>query len=265
MVNNTSRGGSADFSMDLTEFQLTVLGKASKTRGYGGYAAASCRRHLERAWELRERMPEVSVFLAITAEEEAATAIFHALRKRKYECANKIKDWDHKYKAGVYPFVRLIGDTLAPPEGSLPLMLYFDESNKAKAGILRVGIPISVKDGMKYCLIPEPPLGLVSKGPDGTVRDYAREIRSVASEKGIQSIYEYIKQLANERNRMLYATDSSLPKVEDANADYKRYSDAALLNLIIYLLIEPHNKQSLPQEALVAYLRVLNRIEENEA
>jgi hypothetical protein len=250
--------------MDLTEFQLTVLTKASKTRGYGGYASSSCRRHLERAWELRERMPEVSVFLAITAEEEAATAIFHALRKRKYDHADKLKGWDHRYKAGVYPFLRLIGDVLSPPEGSLPLTLYFDKEDQAKADILRIRMPISVKDGRQYCLIPEPPLGLVSKGLDGRVRDYAKEVRSVASERGIESIYEYIKSLANERNKMLYATDSSLPKIEDASAAYKRHSGAALLNLIMYLLIEPHKKQSLPQEALGAYLRILNRIEEKE-
>lgn len=67
-------------------------------------------------------------------------------------------------------------------------------------------------------MIPEPPLGLVSTGPDGKVRDYAKEVRSVASEKGIESIFVYIKGLANERNKMLYATDSSLPKAEDASA-----------------------------------------------
>ena len=88
--------------MDLTEFQLTVLGKASKTRGYGGYAASSCRQHLERAWGLRQRVPEVSVFLAITVEEESATTIFHALRKRKYDHADKLKGWYHRSKAGVY-------------------------------------------------------------------------------------------------------------------------------------------------------------------
>jgi len=33
-------------------------------------------------------MPEVAAFLAITAEEEAATAVFATLRKRRYINAN---------------------------------------------------------------------------------------------------------------------------------------------------------------------------------
>jgi hypothetical protein len=68
-------------SMPFNELQLKVLEKSSKTTGYGGFASKSCVRHLNRAFELKSTMPEVAAFLAITAEEEAATAIFAALRK----------------------------------------------------------------------------------------------------------------------------------------------------------------------------------------
>lgn len=253
------------FSMVLTDFQKSVLEKASSTRCFGRHAAASCKRHLERAWELHEKMPEISIFLAITAEEEAATAIFHGLRKRQYDWSKKLKIWDHKYKAGVYPFLRLLGGVLCPPDGSLKLNLYFDNSSdQSKAEILRIGMPISIKGGEQYYIVPDPPLGFVSTGPDGKERDYTQEVRDVASEQGIESIFEYIKAQANERNKMLYASDSGIPNIENASEALQHHTKAALLNLIIYLLIEPHKKQSLPQEALYSYVKILSRIEAKE-
>ncbi|WP_232461222.1 hypothetical protein [Cellvibrio sp. PSBB006] len=76
--------------MNLTDFQLSILERAAQTRGAGGFSAKSCRRHIERAWLLKESMPEVAVFLAITAEEEAATALFHAFQKKRYKNIGRI-------------------------------------------------------------------------------------------------------------------------------------------------------------------------------
>ncbi len=249
--------------MELSEFQLTVLRKSSETRGYGGHAAISCRRHLERAWEIKDEMPEVAVFLAITAEEEAATSLFHALKKRNYDNANRIKLRDHRFKAGVYPFLRLLGETLIPPKESLSLQLYFDSEFQPNGEeILRVKMPMFVKGEREYCLIPEPPLHIFSKDSAGENKDYLKEVRGVATEKGIESIYLYIKRLANERNKVLYASDSGIPNVVDASPALQRHTNAAMLNLTIYLLIEPHKRQNLPQEALNAFIKVLDRIEE---
>jgi len=86
--------------MELDDYQRTLLREAPKTRGKGGYSSASSARHLVRALELKKKMPEVVVFLMITAEEKAATAVFSALRKRRYEGANRLKDTDHVFKAG---------------------------------------------------------------------------------------------------------------------------------------------------------------------
>ena len=89
------------FPMNLTDFQLSILERAAQTRGAGGFSAKSCRRHIERAWMLKESMPEVAVFLAITAEEEAATALFHAFQKKRYKNIGRINKRNHMHKAGV--------------------------------------------------------------------------------------------------------------------------------------------------------------------
>ena len=45
----------------------------------GKHAARNAIRHLEQAFAVKDIDPEGAIFHAITAEEEVATAIFHAL------------------------------------------------------------------------------------------------------------------------------------------------------------------------------------------
>ncbi|MCD6347325.1 MAG: hypothetical protein J7L96_07900 [Bacteroidales bacterium] len=251
--------------MKFNQLQIRILEESSKTNGYGGFASKSCARHIERALELQTTMPEISAFLAITAEEEAATAIFAALRKRGYAHARKLRARDHRFKAGVYPFLKLLSEVLGPLEHGLPLILFFDQNNDSKkSGILRIRMPLELQGDRQICIVPEPPLNLVSVDSDGKPSDYLKKVRSVASEQGIDSIYDYIQNVANERNTLLYASDSGIPELKDVNYVLDHHIRAAFLNLIMYLLIEPHKVQNLVQEALGVYLSILNRIDEKE-
>lgn len=247
-------------SMAFNEFQIKVLEKSSKTTGHGGFASKSCVRHLNRAFELKSSMPEVAAFLAITAEEEAATAIFAALLKRKYNHASSFKVRDHKHKAGVYPFLKLLGEVLGPLKHGLSLNLFFDEKDDA----LRVRMPIGIQGDRQICIVPDPPLNLVSVDRGGNQTDYLKQVRSIASNQGIGSTFKYVQDLANERNAMLYASDSGIPKILDIDHTLKRHSEAALLNLIIYLLIEPYKVQNLVQESIDTYIKILHRIDEEK-
>lgn len=204
-------------------------------------------------------MPELAVFSAITAEEEAATSVLYALKKLKYEGHERINFRDHVHKAGLYPFIRLLGEAFLPPDAGLQVTLYFGPHFKKDREILRIRMPIGQDAGRQICLVPEPPLGFISTGPDGKEKNYHKEVGKIATAHGIKSIFEYIKSLANERNKMLYASPSSIPDVKDSKVRLEKHTDAALLNLIMYLLIEPHGKQSLVQEALITYLRILGR------
>lgn len=60
---------------------------------------------MEYAWKIKDIDPEMSVFRSITAEEEAATAIFLSLKEKKYENAEKLKFQDHSYKQALEPFI----------------------------------------------------------------------------------------------------------------------------------------------------------------
>jgi hypothetical protein len=65
--------------------------------------------HLERAFKIKDVDPEMAVFRSITAEEEAATAIFIALKEKHYNNADKIQYKKHPYKQALGPFIRAIG------------------------------------------------------------------------------------------------------------------------------------------------------------
>lgn len=251
--------------MELDDYQRNLCKIAIRTKGRGGYSSASSVQHLERALELKDNMPEVAVFLTITAEEEAATAVFSALRKRKYEGASKLRDKDHVFKAGLFPFIQLLGNTVAALKFGVPLELFFEpKQHQPNDAILKIRMPMNIPGREDLFIVPDPPLNLVSMEPGGKETDYFNAVRKVASEKGIDSIHEQIRKWANRRNRMLYASDSGVPKVKNVEQWMLPHFKGVFANLAAYLLVEPHPKQNFVQEALTAFLKIQSRLEDRE-
>ena len=106
----------------LTPFEENVVEHILRSSGASKHAARSALRHLERAWELIGNMPELAIFLGITAEEESATAVFHCLKRRKYKGAERINIYDHRHKTALHPLLLAIGQ----------MMREFMEHNKPK-------------------------------------------------------------------------------------------------------------------------------------
>lgn len=245
-------------TLELNDFGKKLFEAATSTTGLGGFAARSAVLHLERACQLLETMPEVAVFLAITAQEESAVCVFHGLTKNKYENANKLKRGDHKHKIGVYPFLKFIQDVVMNDSGiNVRLDFAIKKHGKKTKSILRTVIPLNDKLGV----FPDPPVNIFSVDPDGNETDYHHEIKKLASAKGIKSVFDYIKGLANIRNTVLYASPSAMPKISNAEKVVCDHAEAVVCNFVAYLLIEPYPKQKLVQEALKAYIKVLNRID----
>ena len=112
--------------MNLTPFEEKVVEHILLSSGAGKHAARSALRHLERAWELLESMPEIALFLGITAEEESATAIFHCLKWRKYKGAESINIHDHRHKTALHPLLLAIGKTMREFKEHNEFKLEFD-------------------------------------------------------------------------------------------------------------------------------------------
>jgi hypothetical protein len=251
-------------SMPLNHFQKKLLDISSKTKGNAGYAARSSIRHINRSFELTNSMPEVSAFLAITAEEEASTALFLALKSKKYTEAKKLKKRNHNHKGGVYPFLMLVGETLNVKNHELPIQTTFEIPSDENNEVLRIRMFLGEFEGEDKFIDPDPPLNLVSVDPSGSPKDYLKDVRNVAQEKGIDSIYEHIKEVANIRNKMLYASDNAIPSVENINEMLQRHIGATLLIHMMYLFVIQHPKQNLVEECLNAFVKIQDRIESKE-
>ncbi|MGN2624120.1 hypothetical protein ACTCUN_13135 [Stutzerimonas balearica] len=64
--------------------------------------------NLSLAHRLKDIDPAMSIFRAITAEEEAATGLLRALQARGYAAPGELLPKDHLQKAAVYPYLRAI-------------------------------------------------------------------------------------------------------------------------------------------------------------
>jgi hypothetical protein len=71
-----------------SEFDQHLVDMLLTTAAPGQYAARNAVRHLDKAGEIAEIDPMMAAFRAITAEEEAATAVFHALRRQGYPASS---------------------------------------------------------------------------------------------------------------------------------------------------------------------------------
>lgn len=243
--------------LELSKFGEEIFDSAKNTKGSGSFSVKSAIRHLERACQLIDSMPEVAIFLAITAQEESAASVFHCLQKKKYDGAHELKREDHKHKSGVYPFLKFIKDVVLK-ESDLDVKVTFSTVNHERPGrqTLRTVIPLPNNLG----IYPDPPLNIFSYDPNGIEADYHKEIKKLASKQGIDSVFDYIKKLANERNKVLYASPSGIPQASDADRVVLDHAEAVVCNFITYLLIEPYPQQKLVQEALNAYLKILKRL-----
>ena len=94
--------------MKGTNYQKAVQELIKERPSPGRHAAFNALRHISKAWDLRNLDREMAVFRSFCAEEEAATAIFHALRRLRYPGAERLKHRDHVQKAAVMPFLWMV-------------------------------------------------------------------------------------------------------------------------------------------------------------
>ena len=76
--------------LPLDDFQEGILRCLDRQGSHVMQCARSAVRHLSRAWRLRDLDLGMALFRCLTAEEEAATAVFLALKSRQYEGASRL-------------------------------------------------------------------------------------------------------------------------------------------------------------------------------
>jgi hypothetical protein len=239
----------------LTEMEQAAIDMVEQRPSPGKHCARNAFRHIKRAWGLQAVDPEMAAFRAITAEEEAVTAIFHALQRQKYRGAEKLKRKNHLHKNALVPFCTAISGALAITEKLLKPELYLDKEEVPPRFRVRIDVS-SIVPGRKFAF-PEPPLNFNMR-MNGTTYDFTDRLESIVARNNFSNITKYLEERANRRNRLLYAAQEGAPEVESLGNFLPIQRTNVLILVILYLMIDPYpKKQSFVQQSLQAFLKML--------
>jgi hypothetical protein len=226
-----------------------------ETPAPGKHCARNAFRHLQGAFALARRAPEMAALQAITAEEEAASAVIHAIRRHKYIGSEQLNPRDHKQKNALYPFFSAIQAVLGNAEQELELRTRLIVEGKRLQIIFKANnIP-----GDKVARFIPPLHFNISLGD--VLHDFANELAGIAALKGAGSIKKYVEQRANKRNQILYASAGGIPWVTDLKGFLSAQRSHVRLHIAVYLLIDPYSeKQQFVQQGVIAFLKMLERL-----
>jgi hypothetical protein len=196
----------------------------------------------------------------MTAEEESVAAIFRALEFRQYPQARRLSTYKHTHKSAVQPFLVCLEHALAT-SGFMQWHPQVVIKSRAQGGQVRFRIRFQGLDGDLYSLEPIPPLG-GEFSIDGERYDFRNERELLLSQSSQSSMEDYLNGLANERNRLLYATVKGIPRVSNLQFSYfERQRDRVFRNLTLFLLVvQEKSRQLFVEQALDAFLEMLGRI-----
>ncbi|QNG45337.1 hypothetical protein [Sphingobium yanoikuyae] len=213
---------------------------------------------LRKAWRLHPVDSNMSLFCAITAEEEAATAVIRALQHREYPLVDQLRVSNHAHKAALWPLIQALQDMAIDKNMAMPNMQLRTEGEPRVDFRVNVGDRGALDEPM--WATPDEPFNFVLNtdynGPFA-VHNFAREFRAIAKAGRKGSIFEHIKAEGNLRNRILYASDEGIPGVEfadDAILTRRRRVTALIVVTIAIMQTSQH------QHFLVQCLDVLVRI-----
>lgn len=232
----------------------------------GKWSAMNAVRHANRAWKLREVDPQMATFRAITGEEESATAIFHALKRRQYADAEYLNPRNHVHKNAVTPFIVAVRCSIAPAMCALHkrFSLWVDRSEPKP--LVRLKLTLRGDDEEEVIHEPIPPLHFrINQGKRGEpekVWDFGEKIVEHALRTGAKDVQKALETRANLRNRLLYAAPDGIPTVQPpVEPGLEQARRNTFRNLKIYLMIDEHPPgQLFVQQALSAFIKMLGKV-----
>lgn len=248
--------------LDLTDFQRELVALIDNQPAPGKHSARNALRNLERAWDLLPVDREMALFRAITAEEEAATAVFHALQRHRYPGADRINWQNHDFKSAVMPFFRALVYVFADMQG-LECGLQIDADDGPKC--VKTWVKLTLPNGDARKALPIPPLHYELTVGDRQ-HDFANEIRQLASDRNVESVRQVVKSRANERNELLYASAQGIPNVVGDLETHLRHRQRDVFALLTaYLLIDPYRDHQLfVVQCLDAFLAMMDEVRRRE-
>ena len=244
----------------LIEFDKQVINVLADAVPPGKWAAINAVRHLNRAWKLRHIDDEMALFRSITAQEEAASAIFLSLKRLRYPNAGKLNHRNHVDKNALFPFLNAVSLVFARQREHLPkTKITFNTQSPPR---LRISIQVPQIGWVQ----PEPPLHFSLRGGPKERRQqlftFREEMKETLRAPNDGQIEKALKKQANERNRALYSSSEGIPGVTgDITEALELYQQQTLIMVRLFLLVDAYPEHQLfVQQGLDAFLRVLRRL-----
>lgn len=201
---------------------------------------------------------EIASFRAITAAEEAASALIRSLQLREYPGAHLIDLRKHPHKAAVPFFLNAVRHEIAGDKHiELTVTLSADPPK------LTIALPIS-----QFVDLPDDlanmhielidPLGIVGTRPGVAENEFFDA--AVQRAAGSRKVDKLIASEANARNRILYAHDGGLPLSRATMQSIEqRERDAALCLLLAIAVMQVNHHQAMVLQCLAGFLKVIGR------
>ena len=215
----------------------------------------------DKARRLLEIDREMASFRAITAEEEAAAALFRSLQLQGYPGADKLSLRDHRQKAVVGPFIQAVKVAIANRR-TFNLQMTLDWRKPeitVRLPLSELGVQFEGSEEIALQMV-EPLGNLAVKGGGHPADFFDDGLKKVVEGSGYKALDRLISKEANLRNTVLYASDTALPvsKLTEAGIAARQHRAEIALGLCVAILQTP-NHQSLAKQALQAFLRSVGR------
>jgi len=215
--------------------------------------------HIDKSLILFDFDREMASFRAITAEEEAATALMHALRLRRYAHAQKFNPRSHQHKAAILACLVAIRNSVQPL--LVKFNLIFDYKNTR----IDIKLPLSnfgVEGGENFALQPSDPLDFLHSRSDVAEKDLFTDVLDeLAGNLNFRDIKAMVASQANHRNMLLYASDNAVPKSRATleALQTRQLRSFALLTLTV-MIWQKKGRQTFVSQAILAFLGIISAL-----
>ena len=136
----------------------------------------------------------------------------HALKPRNYPGADRLHTHNHNHKWAFIPFLKAVSRAFESKEGMKTWKALPEIDNTLPPDERKLQLRIAMTD-LKVHGIPVPPLNFKFE-QNGKAYDFSLELADIAKAANLETVNEYIRKLANKRNKVLYAGQDGIPSVE---------------------------------------------------
>ena len=227
------------------------------------HAGRSAFVHLRKSWTLHPIDSEMSFFRALTAVEEASTALILALKQQRYPGADRLNANDHIHKAAIWPIIEAIARGYSNKGIPLPRIAVSAKQRPRVRIDLDLGPYIGL-DRSFWVHSPDPFHLVIRTDETGPfeIHRWERELAQVAG--GSEDVFEHIRGAANLRNVVLYAGPQGVPSVRfEDNEILKRLEYVKWIMVATIGILQTKTIQYLVVQALETLLLTLNRFDGN--